>query len=271
MLQDERIISSIPVRAYLDLDPTFNQLWDCAQNIDVRFNGHTHFVSIGQSIGEPDCKVPTCGRTWIKTFQPVVLSRWPRVIGPVEKVLTTVGNWRAYGSIEYEGVFYGQKAHSLRQFFGLPRSTKERFRLALGIHNSEIKDLEALAQNGWEIINPAQAVRTPGDYQEFVQNSWAEFGIAKSGYVHSRCGWFSDRSACYLASGRPVIAQETGFSRHIQTGEGLFAFSDEQDIIDAIGKLNSNYQRHALAAREIAERYFASEKVLSTLLEQLLD
>jgi hypothetical protein len=265
MLTDEALVAAIPVRVYLDLDPAFNQLWQ-SQDIDMRLAGHTHFVTIGQAIGRADCPVPTCGVQWITTCQPIVLDHWP-VADTIEyDALTTIGNWRGYGSITHDGVFYGQKAHSLREFIALPRMTQEKFILAMGIHPAERNDLESLAENGWQLLDPALVANTPAAYQRFIQRSKAEFGIAKSGYVAARCGWFSDRSVCYLASGRPVIAQQTGFARFLPTGEGLFAFESSDDVLAAINALEADYQRHARAARALAAEYFDSDKVLSRLL-----
>jgi hypothetical protein len=178
-------------------------------------------------------------------------------------------NWRGYGSIEHGGVFYGQKAHSLREFFNLPTLTTEKFMLALAIHPDEINDLAALRSNGWHLIDPARVAGTPTSYQRFVQGSKAEFGIAKSGYVAARCGWFSDRSACYLASGRPVIAQETGFSRFLPTGAGLFTFETIEEVLTSIEALSGDYDRYARAARAVAEEYFDSDKVLGRLLQRV--
>jgi hypothetical protein len=266
MLADETLTARIPLRVYLDLDPAFNQLWHEVQGIDRGFAGHTHFVTVGLAIGQPDCPVPTCGLHWIPTLQPVVLAHWP----PVEQItcdsLTTVGNWRGYGSIEYQGMFFGQKAHSLRQFMTLPTRTKEKFLLAMAIHPGETKDLAALAGNGWRLVDPARVAGTPADYQRFIQDSRAEFGIAKSGYVAARCGWFSDRSICYLASGRPVIAQDTGFPKFVPTGTGLFSFATSDDVLSAIEAIRHDYARHARAARILAEEYFDSDKVLGRLL-----
>lgn len=126
-----------------------------------------------------------------------------------------------------------------------------------------------MASNGWHVLDPTQIAGTPADYQRFIQGSKAEFGIAKSGYVDSRCGWFSDRSLCYLASGRPVLAQETGFSNFIPTGEGLFAFESTEDILTAIEAIRANYARHSRAARAIAEELFNSDHVLSRLLDRV--
>ena len=270
MLTDRELIGHIPCRAYLDLDPAFNQLWQAVQGIDMRFAGHTHFVTIGQAIGEPDCPVPTCGLTWIKTLQPIVLERWPVAERIVYDGLTTVGNWRGYGSVEYEGVFYGQKAHSLRPFMTLPRRTSERFMPAISIDPQEGRDLAAaLAENGWHVLDPMQVAATPAAYRQFIQGSKAEFGIAKSGYVASRCGWFSDRSVCYLASGRPVLAQETGFSRFLPTGAGLFAFREPNEVLAGIDEMNRDYTYHSRSARKIAETYFDSDIVLSQLFQNL--
>jgi hypothetical protein len=268
MLTDEALLGPIPVRAYLDLDPAFNQWWH-SQGIDMRFDAHTHFITIGQALGDPDCPVPMCGREWIRTFQPVVLSHWPVAERIERDAFTTIGNWRSYGSVEADGVFYGQKCHSLRQFITLPRRSDARFVLAMTIHPEETGDLQALVENGWELLDPAQASATPAMYGDFIRGSFAELGIAKSGYALSRCGWLSDRSVCYLASGRPVLAQETGFSRYLPTGQGLLAFNNVEDAVPAIEQIRGYYALHRRAARELAESYFDSRKVLARLLESL--
>lgn len=269
MLAEEELTTPIPVRVYLDLDPAFNQLWHATQGIDMRFQGHTHFVTVGQNIGHPTCTVPTCGLEWIKTWQPVVLEHWARGEGVEHDALTTVANWRGYGSIEHGGVFYGQKAHSLRKFIDLPTRTSEKFALALAIHPEEVRDIEALTRNGWRLLKPEEVADTPDNYRRFVRGSKAEFGIAKSGYVESRCGWFSDRSVCYLAAGRPVVAQETGFSLHLPTGAGLLSFETSDDALAAIEELRGDYARHSKAARLLAEEHFDSDKVLPRLLRNL--
>jgi hypothetical protein len=200
---------------------------------------------------------------------PVVLSDWPVAEHIVWDAFTTVANWRGYGTLEHEGVRYGQKAHSLRRFLDLPGRTGERFALALAIHPGEERDLRALREHGWELLDPVAVAGTPNAYRAFVAGSKGELGIAKEGYVVSRSGWFSDRSACYLACGRPVLAQDTGFGEALPTGAGLFAFADTEGAAGAIEALRSDYGRHARAARAIAEEFLDSDRVLSRLLREL--
>jgi hypothetical protein len=151
----------------------------------------------------------------------------------------------------------------------LPRKTSEPLVVALAIHPDEQRDLALLAAHGWTLVDPARVTDTPDRYRAFVQGSKGEIGVAKSGYAASRCGWFSDRSVCYLASGRPVVAQETGFSRFLPTGEGLFAFETTDEACAGIDAVVRDYARHARAAREIAEEYFDAARVLPQLLERI--
>lgn len=268
MLTDERILEGPPVRAFLDLDPGFNQVWELTGEA-MGFDRHTHFVTVGQLLGEAGCRVPTCGRNWIKTLPPVVLDRWPAAGLPPREAFTTIGHWRSYGSTEYDGVDYGQRAHSLRRFFGLPRRVSAPLELALGIHPDEKDDLAALAQNGWRIVDPDRAAGTPEAYAGYVRSSFAELGIAKSGYVDSRSGWFSDRSACYLASGRPVVAQATGFEEVLPVGEGLLSFATTDEAAAGVEAVKAQPQLHRARAREIAEDHLDAGTVLSRLLVEL--
>lgn len=269
MLTDPDVLEAVPVRAYLDLDPAFVQLWHAVEGVDMGLDAHTHFVSVADGIGRPDCPIPTCGRDWIPTLPPVVLDEWP-LAGEVERhAATTVGHWRSYGSIHHEGVHYGQKVHSLRPLIDLPSRTSTRFELALAIHPDEVDDIAALSGHGWTLLDPGVLAADPDSYRRFVQGSWAEFGLAKSGYAVSASGWFSDRSACYLASGRPVIHQDTGFARRLPAGAGLFAFTTADDVLLALAELDDDYDRHRVAAREIAAESLDSDRVLSSLLEHL--
>lgn len=269
VLDDEELLEAIPVRAFVDLDPAFTQLWCQAEGIDLGFDRHNRFVTIGGRIGSEGCPVPTCGRDWIKTLQPLVLEHWPVADRVEHDALTTVGHWRAYGSIEHEGAHYGQKAHSLRPLLTLPERSGARFKLALGIHRDEKRDLAAMRTHGWQLVHPDTVAATPDSYADFVRGSWAEFALAKSGYAASSCGWFSDRSICYLASGRPVLALDTGFTPDVPTGDGLLAFSTVEEAVAGVDALRSDYGRHRRAARELADEVFESDRVLSRLLSCL--
>jgi hypothetical protein len=268
-LTDDELFDAPRRRAFVDLDPAFTQLWHDVDGVDMGFDRHDLFVTIGRQIGEPECPVPSCGRRWTTTPQPIILEHWPVCTELPTYGLTTVGHWRSYGSIYHDGVHYGQKAHSLRRLFGLPSLDEGPFELALGIHPDEREDLAALHSNGWRLLPPLSVAGTPASYQRFVQRSWGELGVAKLGYVASRCGWFSDRSVCYLASGRPVVAQDTAFAAWLETGAGLFAFATAQEAAAAIDEIRSDYAAHARAARALAESVFDSDRVLGDLLECL--
>jgi hypothetical protein len=269
MLRDERLLEAVPVRAFLDLDPGFNQVWE-ATGTAMGFDRHTHCVTVGVRIGAEDCPIPTLGRAWIPTLPPVALAQWPVADRPPRHdAFTSVGHWRSYGSIEHGGIHYGQRAHSLRRLFELPRRSGARFELALGIHPDEVDDLRMLRENGWRLLDPHEVVGNPSDYATFVRESKAELGVAKSGYVDSRSGWFSDRSAAYLASGRPVVAQDTGFGETLPAGEGLLPFGDVEEASAAVAAVEADCERHARAARELAEEHLDARKVLPRLLERL--
>jgi hypothetical protein len=268
MLDDEELIGPIARRAFLDLDPAFNQLWHEMDGIDMGFDRHDRFVTVGLCLGDNDCPVPTGGRAWVRTPQPVALEHWPADPGGGGDV-TTIANFRGYGSVEHDGELYGQKAHSLRELVSLPERTPERLVLALAIHPDERRDLDALHRHGWHLADPGQVAGTPNAYARFIRASKAELGIAKSGYVRSRCGWFSDRSACYLATGRPVVAQDTGFGRYLPTGAGLLSFRDPEGAANALAEVAGDLPAHRRAARALAEDVFDARRVLPALLERL--
>lgn len=260
------ILEVVPTRVYVDLDPGFTQLWQASEGIDMRLAGHTHHATVGRDIGRAPCPIPDLGVRWIPTLPPVSLDAWPAHREKPRFAWTTLANWRAYGSIEHDGRHYGQKAHAFRELIDLPRRTGERFEVALAIHPDERRDLDALDAHGWRLIPPAEVSATPTGYGRFIRDSLGEIGIAKTGYVEADCGWFSDRSVCYLASGRPVVAQETGFGRSLPTGLGLLAFSTVEEAGAAVEAVRRDYEAHARAAREIAETHFDARHVLARLL-----
>ena len=257
VLRNERVLERIPVRAYVDLDPGFTQLWH-EQGQDVGLDGHTHFVTIGWGI-----------EGWFSTLQPVVLDEWRAANGMRHDAFTSVANWRSYGSIRHDGVFYEQRAHSLRRFFELPRRADARFLLALSIDPAERGDIATLREDGWNLVDPAVAAE-PDGFRDYVRGSGAEFSVAQGIYVEAQSGWFSDRSVRYLASGRPVLVQDTGFRRKLPVGEGLLAFRTLDEAVEGVRAIVDDYDRHAQAARAIAEEYFESDTVHGALLEDAL-
>ena len=255
-------------RVLLDIDPGFPQMWKELSLTDI-FQGHEAFVTIGENIGQPGCEIPTCGLDWITTKQPIVLDEWPKQDGPGH-AWTSVASWRGgYGPVDYKGKRYGLRVHEFRKFVELPKITGRTFRLALDIHPDEVNDLALLEKNGWELLDPKEVAGDPWSYRSFVQSSRAEFGVAKNMYVETKGGWFSDRSICYLASGRPVLVQDTGIRDLYPTGEGLLVYSTLEEAAAGVEEIERNYAKHARAARAIAEEFFDSDKVLSRLLEKL--
>jgi hypothetical protein len=268
-LSDPEILESIPIRLYVDLDPVFTQLWQ-GEGIDVGLRWHTHFATVGLALGTRSCGIPTCGVDWIPTLPPVCLDEWPEVpTPPTRDAWTTVSHWRGYGSVEWKGRRHGQKAHAFRPLFPLPARSGDRFEVALGIHPRESDDLVALDAHGWTLIDPSKVAGDPDRYQGFVSGSAGEIGVAKEGYVASRSGWFSDRSACYLASGRPVVAQETGFSSYLPTGRGLLAFETLDEAAACVLEARGNYDAHARGARALAEEHLDARVVLQRLLDEI--
>jgi hypothetical protein len=268
-LKDEEILARAPRRVFLDIDPGFGQMWKALNLADV-FRSHDDFVTIGENIGRPDCPVPTCGLPWITTPQPVVLEHWPCRPALPQAPWTSVASWRgAYGPVEYRGRTYGLRVHEFRKFADLPRRSGRPFQLALDIDPAETKDLALLATGGWSLVDPRRVAGDPWSYRDYVQGSRAEFMVAKNMYVQANSGWFSDRSLCYLASGRPVLAQDTGLRRLYPTGEGLLTFATLEEALDGVEAVERDYARHARAARALAEEYFDSDKVLSRLLGKL--
>jgi hypothetical protein len=267
-LRDPELREPPPRRAYVDLDPAFTQVWH-DQGIDVGLGGHTGYFTVGLNVGGPDWRLPTGGIEWRPILPPVALDRWTPGEATVHDAWTTVGHWRGYGSAEYDGIVLGQRAHSWRELLTLPRLTSEPLLPALAIHPGEEKDVAALEEHGWSWIEPGTVAADPAAYLDFVRGSKGELGIAKEGYVASKSAWFSDRSACYLAAGRPVVAQDTGWSDVLPTGAGLFAFTTAEEAAERLVQVARDYTRHALAARRLAEERLRSELVLGSLLEEV--
>jgi hypothetical protein len=257
-------------KVFLDDDPGYTQIWHAAGQIGDRLSGHDAYFTYGTNIGRSECPIPLGGVEWRPARPGIVLSEWPRAEGTFDR-FTTVASWRgAYGPLEYEGRRYGAKAHEFRKVAELPKLVDPRFEIALEIHEADASDRALLEQSGWKLVDPRAVAGTPTAFRAYVQGSGAEFSAAQGVYVHTRSGWFSDRSACYLAAGKPVLLQDTGFSSHLPVGQGLVSFSTVQDAARRVAEITSAYDDHCAAAREVAEDFFDSDKVLGKLLEDVL-
>ncbi len=266
VLRDEALRSTAARRLYVDLDPGFTQVWH-DQGADVGLDGHDVHVTVGLAVGTPSCPVPTGGLAWRAVLPPVVLDRWTPAGPAAAGTATSVGHWRSYGPVEHDGLRYGQRAHSARRLLALPARSPLPLQLALGISPSETADRAALDRHGWCLLDPREVAGTPEDYRRFVRGSTAELGIAKSGYVDARTGWFSDRSACYLAAGRPVVAQETGWSSWLPAGAGLHAYDDVDGAAAALELVAADPVGQGRAAQELAREHLDARRVLGELLE----
>lgn len=265
-LDDEELLAAAPRRVFLDIDPGFAQMWRDLGLADP-FAGHDVFVTIGENVGRPGCPIPTCGIDWVRTRQPLVLDLWPEQSSMGGR-FTTVGSWRgAYGPIEWDGRTYGLRVHEFRKFVELPGISGLPFELALDIDDAEARDIDLLRAHGWGLVDPGHVACDPVVYQRYVAGSKAEFVVAKNIYVDTRSGWFSDRSACYLASGKPVVAQDTGLDGLYPLGEGLLTFRTVEEAAAAVHEIAGDYRRHARVARELAEAYFDSDLVLANLVD----
>jgi hypothetical protein len=197
-----------------------------------------------------------------------VLLDWWSAPHPVTRDrFTTVADWRSYGYLEYQGAILGPKAEEFRRFLDLPRQAEEPIEIALNI-DPEDSDLALLRTHGWQIENP-EVVATPECYRDYVAGSFGEFSCVKGGYAGTRCGWFSDRSACYLAAGRPVVLQATGFEDLLPTGTGLFAVTCAEEAADAIRAIRRDYTHHARAAQAIAREYLDARQIHRRLLAEV--
>jgi hypothetical protein len=259
--------ASAPVRVLLDTDPAFVQIRHIESAARRRLaDAHTAFFTFGENFGEADCTIPDDGYPWMATRQPVLLDAWPATPPREDRPFTTVMQWDSYQALEHNGRRYGMKSASFEPYLELPRNC--RFPLLLGVGGASKPPRGLLQAGGWSVQSAVELTRDPWQYQDFIRRSAGEFSVAKHAYVASRSGWFSERSANYLASGRPVVLQDTGFSDRLPCGEGLIPFQTPGEAREALDRVYGDLPRHAAAARRIAENCFDSRKVLTKLLQE---
>ncbi len=269
------VTAGIPLKLFMDGDPMFTQIGQATdKEMDARIRAHEAQFSFGLNIGRPGCRVPDNGLVWHPTVQPIALEYWERFEAapahPAEDAWTTVMNWASYKPRAFNGEFYGQKDLEFQKFLDLPKLTSGRFVLAMGQGVGMSRPTAELEARGWRIVEPDEILPDFPSYRDFLMASRAEWSVAKNGYVKSRSGWFSCRSACYLAAGRPVVVQDTGWSECLPSGEGVLAFSTPEEAADAIRKVEENYDQHSQAARAFARRHFDASTVCHDFLETAL-
>ena len=249
----------IPRRVFVDSDPVFTQLAIAKGErwyVDF-FRGFDRLFTFGANIGTADSDVPTSGFTWNKTWQPVVTRLWRTTAPPRGDRFTTVMTWKTESFTDVNG----NKDREFVRFIELPGRTAARFELAVN------GPQRLLREHGWSPIDAMSVSRSLWDYRDFIQGSKAEFGVAKHAYVSRRSGWFSDRTECYMAAGRPVLVQDTGWSKHVPSGTGLVAFTTLEDAVEGLERLDRDYALHARRAEEIARECFDASRVLPPFLE----
>jgi len=257
------------VKVYVDDDPGYTQLWHKHGLLPGRLDGYDFHFTFGENIGRAGCPLPVNGISWRPLRPPVVLDHWP-VAHTQTDGFRTIASWRgAYGRVESDGRLFGQKAHEFRRFAEIPERVEDTFEIALDIDRADSADTGMLREHGWRLVDPAGAAGTADAFRRYVQESGAEFSAAQGIYVETCCGWFSDRTTRFLASGKPALIQDTGFSRNLPSGEGLIAFSTLEQAIAGARSIRQDYDAHARCARQIAESYFDSDKVLGRMLEEV--
>ena len=252
-------------RVLVDTDPVLTQIG--GHGIGKPFSWYDTLFTYGENVHQAGCTMPTAGAHWLPTRQPVVLDLWPITAGDPSAPFTSVMNWSSVGEREYEGRVYGEKPREFGPFFTLPRDTGESMELAINAPG----DVRArLRDGGWQLADALQVTRTPWTYQDYLRASRAEFAVARHAYVSTQCGWFSDRSSAYLAMGRPVILQDTGFSAFLPGDAGLLPYRSRPEAITRMRQLRADYGAHCRAARVVAEEYFEAGRVLAELLARSL-
>lgn len=269
------LIERIRRKAYIDVDPGFTQFWHADFGTSFEIPCHDFYFTIGENVGSPGCDIPTSGIRWRPIRQPVVLEQWP--IAALERSptaacrrFTTVASWRGpFGPIEYNGTKYGLKVHEFRKFLNLPHLVPASFEIALDICPADDGDRRQLEKSGWRIVDPRRVAGDPLSFRSYVQASCAEFSVAQGIYSQTNCGWFSERSIRYLASGKPVLIQDTGLKGIYPVGTGLLTFQTLAEAVNGAKSILSDYSAHCQAAREIAQRYFDSQVVLGRMLQEV--
>jgi hypothetical protein len=264
-LRNRELAGRIPCRVYVDEAPAKTQVFHETYGIDQGLDDHQFFFSVGLNVGSPGCDVPTCGKRWHGIVHPVVLSSWPVANERPGERFTTVSNWGSRETFVLNGRYSGDKADNWKAFLGLPARAARPLEVALHLENGWQGDAALFRDRGW-VVADAQRLGTLDDYRRYIAASRGELSVANPRYVALRTGWTSDRTARYLATGKPAVVQSTAIEGHLPTGAGLLTFSTPDEACAALDEVESAYPAHCRAARELAEEFFDARKVLENML-----
>jgi hypothetical protein len=261
------ILSHFRRTALVDIDPALLQFWMSTGQLTVQ--PHDLYFTTGETVGAAGSLIPDCGLPWRRIRPPICLDHWPYADVACSEAYTTVSNWTGIDWLLENGVLIeNTKRVAFLPFKDLPRHTSQPLELALWIMDDQERRL--MEQHGWRIRNSGQVTGTPERYRSYIQQSRGEFSCAKPSCMKWQNAWVSDRTLCYLASGRPVVVQNTGPSAILPNGLGMFRFSTIEEAVEALAAVNEDYPRHRRAARELAESFFDGRHILARLLDEAL-
>jgi hypothetical protein len=264
------LVSAAPRSALVDIDPGLLQFWISRGYIAPAV--HDLYFTIGETVGSDSTLIPDCGVEWLQIRPPVCLDLWPEAYDPEAEAFTTVSTW--WGERDYvgdpEAYYDNTKRTAFLDLIDLPRKTEQPLEVALFFAESDDIDRQNLKSRGWRVRHSRDVAGSPEQYRAYVQQSRGEFSWAKPSCARFQNAWISDRSLCYLASGKPVVVQHTGPSSFLPDGEGMFRFRTQAEAVQAFDSINEDYERQSRVAREIAEEHFDAEVVVSGMLEQAL-
>jgi hypothetical protein len=267
---DPRLLALARRTALVDIDPGLLQFWIATGQLQVP--SHDAYLTIGETVGTPAARFPDCGVSWVPFHPPVCLDLWPYAFDPTSERFTTVAGWWSgqwvRGMLDGAEVYYeNTKRISFLEFVPLARRTSQPLELALYLAAGDGDERAMLERAGWHVVPSVQVAGDPEQYRSYVQRSRGEFSCAKPSCMRFANAWISDRTLCYLASGKPAVVQDTGPSRFLPSGEGLFRFVTLDEAVAAIEAVNRDYEGHCRAAREIAEAWFDARKVVARVLD----